>query len=86
MSNEHQQRLERRRHLIEKRYPRYHVSIVRGEKTVADVRSNDLDAQIAKAKAKAPAYVVDNWARPTPEVVFVALADQSEPDAYMTQY
>lgn len=83
----HKERMERRRYVMERRYPRYHVTIIRGEELISGTRSNDLEAQIAKAKAKAPAYVIDNWARPTREVVFVAIKEgQAEADAYMTKY
>lgn len=79
----HQERMEWRNYLIRKRRPRYHVTCVRGDNAFMAGQSNDLDTLLAIVDAKAPAYIVDNWARPTPEVVHVALAKESQVDGYM---
>lgn len=85
-SNEHRQRMERRAYLLRKRGPQYHVTMVRdNDNRICAGRGDDLQALIAVADLKAPAYVVNDWARPTPEVVYVALKDevQTETRHYM---
>jgi hypothetical protein len=97
-SAEHRQRMERRAYLLRKRSPRYHVTLVRRDQLqtgevvdnlICGGRSNDLDGLVAIADSKAPAYVIDNWARPTPEVVYVALPPdkiKTKSDPHMTRY
>lgn len=85
----HKERMERRDYLIRKRRPRYHVTAVRRDKLQSgefvDNRfivseSDDLNSLFAIADEKAPAYIIDEHARPTPEVVYVALKESSEPE------
>jgi hypothetical protein len=59
---------------------RYQIKTVR-DKILAGRHSNDLAALISEANQRPPAYVVDQWAKPTPEVVHVAPA----PEAQVTQ-
>jgi hypothetical protein len=90
----HGERMERRGYLLRKRGPQYHVTIIRrdmlngreADNLICAARGNDLPALIALADAKAPAYVINDWARPTPKVVHVALAEEPSDDHYMKAY
>lgn len=89
-SQPHRRRMERRACSLRKRQARYHVTACRRERlqngkevdnrfTVSE--SNDLNSLFAIADDKAPAYIVDWHARPTPEVVYVALPREKENEA-----
>lgn len=81
----HSERIGWRDYLNRKKGYRYHVTLVRRDtlngkpvdNLIRATQSNDINELFAIADEKAPAYIIDNWARPTPEVAYVALPKES---------